>query len=112
MEIDPTMGNAIPVTERLGITLRFFAAGDSFISLSNLFKTSPETVSRGVHETCIGLIEVLKQEINNCFYFYYNLSKLSLTVNKFNILTYKDFQIDKVLFLIFNFIIFLIIHVK
>lgn len=60
---DTIMRKAIPAQERLAITLRFLASGDSFKSLSFLFKVSTQTVSRCVHETCDALIKVLQNEI-------------------------------------------------
>jgi len=63
VKIDTSMRKAIHVQERLAVTLRFLATGDSFKSLSFLFKISSQTVSRCVYETCIALIEILKDEI-------------------------------------------------
>ncbi|XP_060845345.1 uncharacterized protein LOC132924921 [Rhopalosiphum padi] len=60
---DTVMREAIPVQERLAVTLRFLASGDSFRSLSYLFKFSSQTVSRCVFDVCNALIDVLKDEI-------------------------------------------------
>lgn len=83
VKIDTTMRKAIPVQERLAVTLRFLATGDSFKSLSFLFKISSQTVSKCVHETCIALIEILKDEIKVYNYFNY-LNNLSLFYSKYN----------------------------
>jgi len=48
---------------RLVVTLRFLASGDSFRSLSYLFKLSSQTVSRCVFNVCDALIDALKDEI-------------------------------------------------
>lgn len=58
---DTTMRKAIPVQERLAVTLRYLASGDSFKSLSYLFKFSSQTVSRCVQDVC----QVLNQELKN-----------------------------------------------
>nr|CAI5861403.1 unnamed protein product [Callosobruchus analis] len=57
------MRDSIPVQERLAVTLRFLATGDSFKSLSYLFKFSPQTVSRCIGDVCRTLIRELKDEI-------------------------------------------------
>lgn len=61
---DTNMRESIPIQERLAVTLRFLATGDSFISLSYLFKFSAQTVSRCVQEVCRALNNKLKDEIN------------------------------------------------
>ena len=63
---DTTMRKSVPVKERLAVTLRFLATGDSFKSLSFLFKSSPQTVSICVEEVCKALIVELKDEIRVC----------------------------------------------
>lgn len=57
------MRQSIPVKERLAVTLRFLATGDSFKSLSCLFKFSAQTVSRCVEEVCKALNNELRGEI-------------------------------------------------
>jgi hypothetical protein len=63
---DTNMRECIPIKERLAVTLRFLASGDSFKSLSYLFKFSPQTVSRCVADVCKALILELKDEIKVC----------------------------------------------
>lgn len=65
-KIKTNMRDCIPINERLALTLRFLATGDSFKSLSYLFKFSPQTVSRCIDEVCRALIETLRDEINIC----------------------------------------------
>lgn len=60
---DTNMRKCIPVQERLAVTLRFLATGDSFKSLSYLFKFSSQTVSRCVQDVCKALNQELKNEI-------------------------------------------------
>jgi len=55
---------------KLAVTLRFLASGDSFISLSYMFKFSPQAVSRCVQEVCRALIHELKDEIKVPNYYY------------------------------------------
>ncbi|KAL5237399.1 hypothetical protein ACI65C_004809 [Semiaphis heraclei] len=60
---DTNMRKAIPAQERLAITLRFLASGDSFVSLSYLFKVSNQCISTIVKEVCDALIKKFKDEI-------------------------------------------------
>lgn len=60
---DTNMRKAIPIQERFAVALRFFATGDSFKSLSYLFKFSPQTVSECVFDVCDALIHVLWDQI-------------------------------------------------
>jgi hypothetical protein len=54
---------SIPVQERLAVTLRFLATGDSYISLQYLFKISKQSINRIVPEVCDSLINTLKNYI-------------------------------------------------
>ncbi|KAG8238958.1 hypothetical protein J437_LFUL018681, partial [Ladona fulva] len=58
---DTNMRESIPIQERLAVTLRFFATGDSYASLSYLFKFSKQTVSRCVDEVCQAIIQELQE---------------------------------------------------
>lgn len=60
---ETNMRQSIPIQERLAVALRFYATGDSYSSLSYLFKFSKQTVSRCVDEVCKALIETLQEEI-------------------------------------------------
>lgn len=53
---DTNMRKAIPVVTRLAITLRFLATGDSYKSLSYLFRVSDASISDIVPEVCAALI--------------------------------------------------------
>lgn len=60
---DTRWRKAIPGKERLALTLRFLASGDSFKSLQYLFKISAQLISAIVPEVCSALIKVLSSEI-------------------------------------------------
>lgn len=52
--------DAISVKDRLAVTLRFLATGDSYQSLMYLFKISTSTVSRIIPEVCDALVQALR----------------------------------------------------
>lgn len=54
---------AIPITERLAVTLRFLSTRDSYHSLMYLFKISKQAISKIVPEVCEALIDVLQEYI-------------------------------------------------
>lgn len=60
---DTKWRKAVPVNERLALTLRFLATGDSYKSLHYLFKISPQLISQIVPEVCSALITALRDLI-------------------------------------------------
>nr|CAH7738892.1 unnamed protein product [Callosobruchus chinensis] len=62
-KMDTKFRKAIPVQDRLAITLRFLATGDSFTSLQYLFDVSKQRISIIIEETCNALIQALKEQI-------------------------------------------------
>lgn len=57
---DTKFRDAIPVREKLAVTLRFLASGDSYQSLSYLFKISKSAISLLIPEVCEALIDLFK----------------------------------------------------
>ncbi|KAL4103917.1 hypothetical protein QTP88_019234 [Uroleucon formosanum] len=60
---DTKFRKAIPSNERLALTLRYLASGDSFASLSLVFKISKSSISHIIPEVCTAIIEVLQDYI-------------------------------------------------
>uniref|UniRef100_A0A1B6KX11 Transposase Helix-turn-helix domain-containing protein n=1 Tax=Graphocephala atropunctata TaxID=36148 RepID=A0A1B6KX11_9HEMI len=58
-----TFRDAIPVREKLAVTLRFLASGDSYQSLSYLFKISKSAISLFIPLVCEALIDLLQDYI-------------------------------------------------
>lgn len=59
---DTVMRESISPAERLAVTLRFLATGESFTSLSFTFRISRQAISRIVIDTCQALYTVLKTD--------------------------------------------------
>ena len=59
---DTNLRKATPAAERLMMTMRFLATGDSQVSLSSLFRMGKKSVSRIVSETSTAIIQVLLQD--------------------------------------------------
>lgn len=57
---DTRFRKSISAAERLTVTLRYLATGDSMHSLSFLFKISVPSISSIVHEGCEAIYQVLK----------------------------------------------------
>nr|CAH7754691.1 unnamed protein product [Callosobruchus chinensis] len=70
-KMDTKFRKAIPVQDRLAITLRFSATGDSFTSLQYLFNVSKQRISIIIEETCNCLIQALKDQIKVTLNYYY-----------------------------------------
>jgi len=60
---DTALRKSIFVQERLALTLRFLASGDSYVSLQYLFKISKQAISCIMPEVCEALVEKLKDYI-------------------------------------------------
>ncbi|XP_067245510.1 uncharacterized protein [Chanodichthys erythropterus] len=58
--------DCISVGERLMITLRFLATGESFKSLSYQFRVGMSTIQQFVPETCAAIYQVLKEKYLKC----------------------------------------------
>lgn len=60
---DTMFRKAVPATERLMVTLRYLATGDSFTSLMYTFKISKQLISKIIPEVCSAIIECLKEYV-------------------------------------------------
>ncbi|XP_064610679.1 uncharacterized protein LOC135474919 [Liolophura sinensis] len=60
---DTVMRKAIPAKERLALTLRFLATGDSYESLAYLFRIPANTISGIVPVVCKAIYKALKDGI-------------------------------------------------
>lgn len=62
------MRQAISANEKLAVTLRFLASGDSFKSLSVHFRIAPNTISLFVPEVCKAIYDALQNEYLKVYY--------------------------------------------
>lgn len=63
---DTVMRDAVPVGERLAITLRYLATGHTFTSLEYAFRVSRHSISRIVVETCKACTIPYNQTSSKC----------------------------------------------
>nr|CAH7748547.1 unnamed protein product [Callosobruchus chinensis] len=70
-KMDTKFRKAIPVQDRLAITLRFLATGDSFTSLQYLFNVPKQRISIIIEETCNALIQALNDQIKVALNYYH-----------------------------------------
>lgn len=60
---DTRFRKSIPPNERLALTLRYLATGDSFASLALLFRISKASISSIIPEVCTAIIEELQDYV-------------------------------------------------
>lgn len=77
MKSDTVMRKAIPAGEKLSVTLRYLATGDTFASLQYMFRIPKNTISNFICEVCEAIYNVLKNDHLKVFYIYCNLKKCS-----------------------------------
>lgn len=65
-KVDTVFREAFTVRERLAITLRFLAAGDSYSSLQYLFRVSKQSISKIVPEVCEAIVTALTDYVKVC----------------------------------------------
>lgn len=71
---DTLMRPAIPLTDRVAVTLRFLASGDSYVSLHYLSKISTTTIARVVPEVCKAIFNGLKHYIKVSLSLYFQIN--------------------------------------
>lgn len=79
---DTPMRDAISVNQRLSITLRFLATGNTFADLKFISAISEQSIGIIVNETCEAIIEVLKDQIK--------VSKLNVIKGGFKIWIFES----------------------
>ncbi len=62
-KVDTLFREAIPAYERLAVTLRYLATGDSYHSLSVTFKISKQAMSQFIPEVCDAIVNALRDYI-------------------------------------------------
>lgn len=72
------MRDAIPASQRLSITLRYLATGNSFEDLKFLTAVSPQSIGHIVMDTCTALIKCLKEYIKVSTFFNFKSFYLSI----------------------------------
>ena len=60
---DTNMREAIPISKRLAVTLRFLATGDSHHTLMSIFRISVPAISTIIPEVCQAFIKPLKRYV-------------------------------------------------
>lgn len=66
---DTTMRQSIKPSERLAVTLRYLATGESFKSLEFQFRISRTTISDIVVETCLAIFDLLSPGLKNTIHY-------------------------------------------
>lgn len=67
---DTNYRDAITVKERLLLTLRFLASGDSYVSLQYLFRVSKQSISKIIPNVCEAIIDTLKDYVKVSIYYF------------------------------------------
>ena len=65
-KVDTVFREALTVRERLAITLRFLATGDSYTSLQYLIRVSKQSISKIVPEVCEAIVTALTDYVKVC----------------------------------------------